>query len=388
MFNRLVKISNKHSFFLFGPRGTGKSTLLRQHFPEDRHIWFDLLDPQLDRLLSQRPHELEAMIAARRTRADQWVLIDEIQKVPGLLDVVHSLIEKSKIKFALTGSSARKLKRGGANLLAGRAFNYHCHPLTAAELGEAFRLEDVLRWGSLPAIFSLDPEDRIDFLRAYIESYFKEEIVAEQLVRNLKPFRYFLEVAGQSNGKVLNYSTISRDVGVDVTTVQNYFEILEDTLVGHLLPPYHHSIRKRQRQNAKFYYFDLGIQRALRGLLKNEVVEQSYEFGDAFEHFLILEIKRRADYAEPDWRMSYLLTKDNAEIDLVLERPGKKTALIEFKSTASLQSLRDEKLTGFRGLVREFPNSEAFVFSRDPIARKSEGIHFLPWQEGLDKLGL
>ncbi len=385
MFKRSVKLSNTHSFFLFGARATGKSTLLLDHLPAHKALWIDLLNPTLERRLSHHPEDLKGIVGGA---SQKWIVIDEVQKVPALLDVVHALsIDKSR-KFALTGSSARKLKRGGANLLAGRAFTYHCHPLVHTELAESFQLEEVLKFGSLPEVISLEPADKSDFLRAYVETYFKEEILAEQLVRKLKPFRNFLEVAAQMNGKILNLNSIARDVGVDHTTVQNYFEVLQDTLVGFLLEPFAGSIRKRQRQASKFYYFDIGVTRALKRTLQLPVRASTYEYGELFEQFVILEIKRLSDYHQPDWRLSYLRTKDGAEIDLLIERPGLPRAAIEIKSTSRTEGLRDSKTRSFAALVKNLHNSEGFLFSQDELEQKIDGIWCLPWKKGIKEIGL
>ncbi|MEQ1666511.1 MAG: AAA family ATPase, partial [Bdellovibrionales bacterium] len=230
MFKRIVKISKTHSFFLFGARGTGKTTFLNSAFPSESTMQINLLDPEIDERLAKNPTQLINIIQANPS--SKWILIDEIQKNPKLLDVIQTLTKDKMHKFIMTGSSARKLKRGAANLLAGRAFKYACHPLTHLEIDEKFNLDEVLRFGSLPEVFSLSLEDKKDYLRAYVETYFKEEIVAEQIVRSLRPFKNFLGVAAQMNGKILNINKIAKDVGVDNSTVQNYFEILEETLVG------------------------------------------------------------------------------------------------------------------------------------------------------------
>jgi len=386
MVKRLVKISKSHSFFLFGARGTGKSTLLQDEFSEKESLFIDLLDPLMADRLDQNPNELISMIKANSEK--KWIIIDEIQKNPSLLDVVHSLSKNKNLYFALTGSSARKLKRAQANLLAGRAFRYVCHPLTHLELGTAFNFEQTLHFGSLPEITELGIEDKKDFLRSYVETYFKEEIVAEQIVRNLKPFKNFLSVAAQMNGKILNIHKISNDVGVDDSTVQTYFEILEDTLVGTLLEPFHKSVRKRQRQGSKFYYFDIGVTRALKKTLDNTLVPQSYEFGDAFEHFLFLELRRLADYFKPDWSFSYLRTKDDAEVDLIIERPGLKTAAIEIKSTSNINQIEKKIFNGFKNLSHDIGNCEAYLLSNDPTEQKIDNVWCLPWQKGLRILGL
>lgn len=371
---------------MFGARATGKSTLLRELFSREETLWIDLLDPELENRLTENPSLLKSMIQASKNK--KWIVIDEIQKAPELLNVVHNLTQDKSLHFALTGSSARKLKRGVANLLAGRAFNYVCHPLVHIELQEKFLLNDVLQYGSLPEIFSLHGSEKADYLRAYVETYFKEEIVAEQIVRKLKPFKNFLQVAAQMNGKILNLNKIAKDVGVDHSTVQNYFEVLEDTLVGFLLEPFDESIRKRQRQASKFYFFDTGVARALQKNLDVPLKPSSFEYGHAFEHFLILEIKRLAAYRQPDWTMSYLRTKDDAEIDLIIERPGTKRVAIEIKSTQRLDDLNNAKTNSFISLVNDLKNCDGYIFSNDPIEQRKNGIWCLPWQKGLIEIGL
>lgn len=388
MFKREVKLSKSHSFFLFGPRSTGKSTLLQQTFPEEKSIWINLLNSQVESMLRQNPERLESLLSAQKEKLKQIVVIDEIQKIPNLLDVVHRLIFEKKIKFALTGSSARKLKRGNANLLAGRAFNFQCFPLTHTEIADQFDLNQVLSYGALPEIFQLETEDKKNFLRSYIDTYFKEEVVAEQLVRNLIPFKSFIEVASQSNGKILNLNNIANDIEVDHTTVSNYFTILEDTMLGFRLPPYHDSIRKRQRTKSKFYYFDLGVQRALRGQLEIPLLPRSFEYGDAFEHFIILEFYRLVHYKKPDWKLSYFKSADNAEIDLIVERPGAKKILIEIKSTDQVHKLDKQKLLGFKKLVQDFKNSIAYIVSNDPQEFEEDHIYYLHWKTLFKKIEL
>lgn len=389
MFLRTIKPSESSSFLLLGPRGTGKSTLLRERFAGRRTIWVDLLDPDMEHRLSLQPAALRELIAA--TPAVEWVVIDEIQKVPALLDVVHGCIEgplgKDRgVRFAMTGSSARRLKRGAVNLLAGRAFVYHLFPLTARELGPAFDLLQCLRFGALPATLAFAADaDRAEFLRAYARTYLKEEVWNEQLIRRLDPFRRFLEVAAQCNGEILNLSNIARDVGVDHKTVGSYFEILEDTLLGFMLEPWHASVRKRQRQAPKFWWFDAGVARALAGTLTVDIVPRSGGFGRAFEHFVITEFIRAADYARSDFRFFYLRTKDDAEIDLIVERPGRPPALVEIKSTDRVEARHIRDLQRF---LPDFPNATALCLSRDPLRRQIGDVLALPWQEGLAELGL
>lgn len=225
-------------------------------------------------------------------------------------------------------------------------------------------------------------------MRSYVDVYFKEEVVAEQLVRNLLPFRNFLEIASQCNGKILNLNNLAQDVEVDQTTANNYLTILEDTLLGFRLPPHRNSLRKRQRTKAKFFYFDLGVQRALSGRLDVPLVPGSLEYGDAFEHFLILEFYRLIRYKKPDWKMSYFKSSDDAEIDLVVERPGEKTILIEIKSTDQVHKLDKQKLMGFKGLVKDFKNKIAYLVSNDPNEFDEDLISYVHWRTIFKKLGL
>jgi uncharacterized protein len=385
MISRIQNPLRSNSFFLFGARGTGKSTFLRHAFADEKTLWLDLLDPEQENRYALRPGELTDQIRASLGRFD-WVVIDEVQKVPKLLDVVHSAIEAYGVRFALTGSSARKLKRGSVNLLAGRAFVYHLFPLTSRELGTGFDLSTALQYGTLPGLLPFTTDDeRKAFLKAYAMTYLKEEVWAEHLIRKLDPFRRFLEVAGQCNGEIVNYSNVARDIGTDHKTVCSYFEILEDTLLGFLLEPYHASVRKRQRQSPKFFLFDPGVVRALNGTLNVELAPSTYAFGRAFEHFVLLEIVRLSDYRCNDYRFYYLRTKDGAEIDLIIERPGGKLALVEIKSTDRVDERDVRELSRF---LPDFPDAEAFCLSRDKVRKRIGDVHAIPWQEGLTELGL
>jgi predicted AAA+ superfamily ATPase len=301
MFQRLFAPPQNNSFFLFGARGTGKSTFLKNQLALKNVLWIDLLHSKTEDLYRLHPEEL-----AKQVQADKkikWVIIDEVQKIPRLLDTIHELIESTKTKFILTGSSARKLKSGGANLLAGRAFVYNMHPLTHVELGNQFSLDTVLTWGSLPQIFSLNNDsDKTEFLDAYALTYLKEEIWTEHIIRKLDPFRRFLEVAAQTSGDIINYSNIADDVGADIKTVQSYYQILEDTWVGFLLPAYHKSVRKQQNSNPKFYFFDVGVKRILDHSLGQKVTPHTYGYGKLFEHFVILECLRLNSYLRKRFR--------------------------------------------------------------------------------------
>lgn len=384
MFHRLVR-QPPESFFLFGPRQTGKSTWVQKAL-EGRHtLWIDLLDPDMEMALRRRAKELDEMIKLA-PHGPEWVIIDEIQKLPHLLDSVHRLIESTPIKFALTGSSARKLVRGGANLLAGRAWVRSLHPLTHRELGDDFRLDSVLRWGSLPKVWTLPQSSRNEFLKAYALTYFKEEIAAEQIVRKLDPFRNFLEVAAQANGTPINFSSIARDVGADTKTVQGYYQILEDTLLGFFVQPWHRSLRKQQGQAPKFYFFDLGVKRAMERMLDVPVAQRTYGYGTAFEHFLIAEIRRLADYAGLDWRFHHLRTNHGAEIDLVIDRPGKPPLFLEIKSADRVDERDTRSLEAFLADAPE--GTEGMLLSRSEIPLRIGKVLCLPWRRGLEEMGL
>ncbi|MBT9583255.1 ATP-binding protein [bacterium] len=382
MVQRALQISQEDSLMLFGARGTGKSTLLKQLFPPGPNLWIDLLKPSVEARFSRDPEELERIVQAQPKL--ERVVIDEIQKCPRLLDVVHGLIESTDVKFVMTGSSARKLRKGAANLLAGRAFEYHLHALTQIELMAEFRLEDALHWGTLPRILSLNSDSRKrSFLQTYSLTYVKEEVWAEHLIRQLEPFRRFLEVAAQADGKIVNFSKIALDVGVDGKTVQSYFEILVETHLGFWLEAYHSSIRKQIRLAPKFLFFDIGVSRALSRTLTLPVQEGTSAFGERFEQWVLLECFRLNDYLCCDYRFSYLHTKNGVEIDLIVERPGKRLLLIEIKSTVCV---RADHLRHLEAIGHDLPDAEAWCMSRDPVPKKTGNVQVYPWQEGLQKL--
>jgi predicted AAA+ superfamily ATPase len=386
MVDRLINPLRINSFFLFGARGTGKSTFLRNYFShDDTVLWIDLLNPEEEDRYARNPQELAGYLDVAPEKI-RWVVLDEIQKVPKLLDVVHSRIESSGTKFAMTGSSARRLKHEGTNLLAGRAFVYNLFPLTHRELGADFNLDSALTYGTLPGLLKFDAgEEKMAFLRAYALTYLKEEIWGEHIVRKLDPFRKFIEIAAQCNGEIINFANVARDVAVDIKTVQSYFEILEDTLLGFMLEPYHQSVRKRQRQAPKFYLFDTGVRRALDRTLTIELKPGTYAYGKAFEHMVITEAIRLNEYQQKDFRFFYLRTKDDAEIDLIVERPGISTALVEIKSAQRIDERDARSLDKF---AADMPKSEAFILSTDPMAKRIGNIKAFPWQQGLKEIGL
>ena len=380
--DRLLKLPKKQNLFLFGARGTGKSTLLQQLFSQNSCLWLNLLDPDQEERFALNPKELENIVLAL-PRKTKHIIIDEIQKIPKLLDLVHYLCEETDKIFILTGSSARKLKFGGANLLAGRAFVYNLFPFSFLELQNRFNLNSALQWGMLPRVnFLKTNEEKRRYLQSYATTYLKEEIWGEQFIRRLDPFRKFLEVASQSNGKVVNYSNIAKDTGVDDKTVKEYFNLLEDTLIGFFLEPFKHSFRKRLSAKPKFYFFDCGVVRALGRLLTVSMNASTSAYGEAFEHFIIVECIKLASYLKPDYRFSYLRTKDDVEVDLIVERPGKSILFIEIKSTTNVL---EHHLFQLRLITKDFKNCESVCFSQDIRKKRIGNIMIMPWQEGILK---
>ncbi len=385
MIHRLVNPSKNSSFFLFGARGTGKSTFLESQFLpklEGNFLYYDLLDDDTEERLARNPSLIETDLMTNGKKP-KWIIIDEVQKIPRLLDVVHSMIEKTKTKFVLSGSSARKLKTQGANLLGGRAFEYRLFPLTFTELGSQFELDSSLNLGMLPSIFKFsEKSDKIKYLKSYISNYLKLEIQMEQVVRKLDPFRLFLEVAAQMNGKPLNFTKIGNEVGVDTKTIMNYYHILEDTYLGFILPAYHTSLRKSILQIPKFYFFDTGVKRALERSLHSDAVPQTSYYEELFEHFIINEFNKLNTYLEKDYSLSYFMTKEGAEVDLVLSRGKKEVIFIEIKSAPSV----DEKEVRKLAKLVSGTKISAFYLSQDPVSQKIEGIQCLPWAVGIKEI--
>jgi predicted AAA+ superfamily ATPase len=385
MYTRLLNISKKRSFFLFGARATGKTTLLTHLFTKDEALTIDLLNPRTLEELQAYPERLEGYALAA-IRAGKVIIIDEVQRVPPLLDIAHLLIQRERAVFGLTGSSARKLKRGSANMLAGRASVYRLYPLLFSEIGDSFSLQDALNWGTLPELLSItDDSDRSRFLQAYADTYIQEEIVAEQIVRRLPPFRRFLGIAAQMNGHVINASAISRDIQSDPSSVQNYFEILEDTLLGFRLEPFHASIRKRQRKSPKFYWFDTGVARSLQKSLDNHLLPRTSAYGNAFEAFLITQIRAALEYQAKQYQMSYLLTKDGAEIDLIIERAGAPTLCIEIKSGTIVHQ---EDMQNLIKLSADIIDSRAICLYTGEHRLRLGPVDVVPWREGLQEIGI
>ena len=324
MYARLLPTPT-HSVFLFGPRGTGKTTWIRDRFPAA--ATYDLLDTGEALRLSKAPDALHRELAT--LPAGSWAVIDEVQKVPGLLNEVHRLIEGRGLRFVLSGSSARQLRRRGVNLLAGRAVTTTMFPLVSAELDFALDVERALSHGTLPMAVAGDhPED---YLRTYAETYLVQEVQAEALTRNLGAFARFLEIAARQNAQATNATSIARDAGIDRRTVQNHFAILTDTLIGYWLPAWKLKSATRQVRQSKFYFFDAGVVRALTGRLPYPPAPE--ERGPLVETFILNEIRAFLSYSGRHYRPHYWQSYDGAEVDVLCETAAGFVA-IEIKAAA------------------------------------------------------
>ncbi len=312
---RSLELPNK-SFLLLGPRGTGKSTLLKMKVRPALEI--NLLKSSQYLPLQQNPSVLQEWTS--HLKKGDWVVIDEVQKIPALLDEVHAIYEDKKLNFALTGSSARKLKRGNANLLAGRALQVYLFPLTWLELKDQFSLEAVLEWGSLPAVVT-DPKNRKETLATYVETYLKQELVEEGIIRKLDPFVRFLGVAGKYNAQVLNVENIARESHLKRTTVDSYFEILEETLIASRLPALSLGLQTKEVRHPKFYYFDAGVARASAGLLFDAT--DSISKGYALETFILSELRAYNSYFKKERNIFYYKVVNGIEVDFVIETAKK-----------------------------------------------------------------
>ncbi len=369
----LPKLLKNKSFFLFGPRSTGKTYLIRKQLNE-KGILIDLLKTELYLRLSENPTEIESIIAANNNLKDKVVIIDEIQKIPELLNEVHRLIEQENFCFLLTGSSARKLKRGHANLLAGRAWTAELFPLCFAEISN-FNLDRYLRFGGLPHVYpSEHPEEELD---AYVQTYLKEEILAEGLIRKMPPFSRFLRGAALSNGTQLNFTQLGSDCQVAPSTVREYYAILEDTLVGFLLEPWTYSKKRKATQTAKFYFFDLGVTHTICGT--KELDRNSNLYGISFEHFIGLELKSYLSYNRTKDLLTFWRSKHGSEVDYLI---GEHTA-IEVKSSKRVSS-RDSK--GLIALQEEKVFKQFYLVSQDRTEMKKNNISYLHWKTFLSKL--
>lgn len=374
IFNRMIhlpRLLHKKSHFLFGPRATGKTFLIQKQLGENIPL-FDLLESRLYLRLMRDPGELESMIAAYAP--SPYVVIDEVQRIPALLNEVHRLIEKKGLHFLLTGSSARKLRYNQANLLAGRARETWLFPLIYAEIPH-FSLERYLQYGGLPMVYQSDePEED---LYAYVSTYLKEEIQAEALVRRLPAFTRFLKASALTSGGILNFANLSNDAAVPASTIREYYAILEDTFIGFLVPAWTKTTKRKAISTAKFYYFDLGVKNTLADI--EHIPPQSDLYGKAFEHFIALELRAYLHYKRKRIPLRYWQARSGQEVDFML---GDHMA-IEVKTT---QHVQDKHLKGLRALAEEKICKRHILISQDTLQRRVDGIEIIHWEAFLQQL--
>ncbi|MFN0117923.1 MAG: ATP-binding protein [Elusimicrobiota bacterium] len=363
----LAKLLKKKSYFLLGPRQTGKSFLIKQSFGST--LTYNLLDTTTYLNLAQNPKRLEQEITAKT----KHIIIDEIQRLPQLLNEVHLLIEEHGIHFLLTGSSARKLRKGGVNLLGGRARTKYLHPFTYKELKHHFNLQRALHNGLIPSIYFSDDPDAD--LVAYNGTYLKEEIIAEGVTRNIPAFSRFLQVASYCNGSVMNFTNIASDAQVPRTTVYEYFDILKDTLIMKELPAWDKSIKRKPLVSSKYYFFDVGVVRSLQKRIYNAGTP---EFGEAFETYLFHELSSYVDYQSQE-TLSFWRSSSGFEVDFIL---GDHTA-IEVKAK---KNVSEADLKGLRAISEEKKFKKYFCVSLESRPRKVGNIDILPYQSFLDEL--
>jgi len=367
---QLAPLLAMKSFFLFGPRATGKTTLIRQQLAEKATI-IDLLDSRYFLRLSGAPHELESLIAA--APAD-IIVVDEIQRIPELLNEIHRLIETQNITFLLTGSSARKLRRGKANLLAGRVWDARMFPFIHRELPD-IDLDRYLRYGGLPSVYLSEyPEEELD---AYVNTYLKEEILAEGLIRRLPPFSRFLKTIALANGEMINFTKLANDCQVPPSTVTEYVGLLEDTLIGFLLPAWTESKKRKAIKTGKFYFFDPGITHMLAG---TETLDRNSNlYGKSFEQFICMELRAYLSYRRKKLPLTYWRSKNGHEVDFLL---GNKTA-IEVKASKKI-SKNDFK--GLKYIKEEGVFQNLILVSQDPVSTRTDNILTISWQKFLSDL--
>jgi uncharacterized protein len=365
-------VTGSAAAFLWGPRQSGKTTLLHQRFPTGR--FYDLLDTTLSDELSVTPRLLREQILAEKPPV---VVVDEVQKVPALLEEVHWLLENTATRFVLCGSSARALRRRARNLLGGRAVEHHLLPLTSREIPD-LDLDRYFHHGGLPVHYLID--DPVPRLKAYVNAYIREEIIDESATRNVPAFARFLQVVALTHAQQINYANIARETGVSPSTVRSYFQILDDTLLGYTLEPWRRTSRRRLVETAKYYLFDVGVARALHPEAK-AVAEGSDLYGRAFEHFLLNEVRAYLAYNRDDRPLAFWRTHSGFEVDLLV---GDLDLALEFKSG---RQVRDADFRGLRALLEEHRVRRSIIVARTDERRTTEdGIEILPWRHFCSQL--
>lgn len=373
MFSRLIQPPAKKSFFLFGPRGTGKTTWVKSTFPDS--IYIDLLEAELFNDLTANPQRLDNLIPPD---FKDWIVIDEVQRIPDLLHEIHRLIESKKYRFVLTGSSARKLRKKGTNLLAGRALTFSMHPLSVAELGDDFRLDRSLRYGQLPAVYQeADPKK---YLEAYVKTYLEEEIRQEGLTRYLSAFARFLEAASFSQGSVLNVSAVARECHVERKTVESYFSVIEKLMIAYRIPVFSRRAKRRLVAHPKFYFFDAGVYRTIRPMGPLDSPDEVE--GIALETLFLQEIIALNSALDLGYQLFYWRTSNGREVDFVLYG-SRGLHAFEIKRTARANA---SMLGGLKAFLTDYPMASAnFVYMGS--RRMHEGnIEIIPAQQILKDL--
>ncbi|MBW1815599.1 MAG: ATP-binding protein [Deltaproteobacteria bacterium] len=363
-----IELPSKKSAFLWGPRKTGKTYWINRHFPGA--ILIDMLKTDVFADFASRP----ALLRERYQNYQGLIIIDEIQMVPSLLNEIHWMIENTDVSFFMTGSSARKLRRSHANLLAGRAWRYTMTPLAWCETA-GFELTEVFVSGLLPPHYlSSDP---MQDLRSYVADYLKEEIAAEAVTMNIPAFSEFLRVAALSSGELLNYTNVGRETGISTKVVRNYFQILEDTLLGFRVQPWRKAKNRRLIETEKFYLFDVGVSNYLA---RRRPEAGTPEFGHSFEHFILMELKAYQAYRNPELDIRYWRTSTGFEVDFILGDMG---MALEVKGT---QRVHDGHARGLKALLEEQRVGKAIIIALEKKPKRVQGISVLPWQVFLDSL--
>lgn len=381
-FMHILRLSNleeslkKKSCFLFGVRQSGKSSYIKYQLKEHVAKSYNLLEQDLYLKLSIDPTLIRQELEAENI-TNALIVVDEIQKCPQLLDEIHLLIEKRKIRFLLTGSSIRKLKAAGTNMLAGRARTRYFHPFVYMELKDTvgFDLEKAMQFGLIPSHYLSDSSE--EDVYSYVARYLTEEISQEGLTRNIPAFARFLEVAATCNAQLINYTSIASDAKVSRQTVQNYFEILKDTLIGYELDPFVKTVKRKAIETKKFYFFDMGVVNCLRRL--GPIAKGSKDYGDFFEHFIFMELKAYIDYAHPLKRLFYWRSTSDFEVDFLIENK----LAIEVKNS---DNITDKHLKGLLALKEENLIEQYILISQEKTKRKTKDILIYPWKQFLEDL--
>ena len=362
MNERILQIINDESVFLFGARQTGKTTLLKKQFPNA--IYFDLLQTDVLNRFRQRPALLRELL--EQANEGTLVIIDEIQQIPELLNEIHWLITNKQIRFILCGSSARKLKRQGVNTLGGRAVPQYLFPFVSCEIPD-FNIDRAVNNGMIPRHYM--KENPTSLLKAYVGVYLREEIQAESLVRNLTGFSRFLEIAAMTDGEMVNYLNIASDCGVSANTVKEYFQILEDTLVGYMIPAFTKKAKRKVVQSPRFYLFDVGVTNYLLG--RTNLRRGTTDYGHAFEHIVIQELVAYLNYTDNPNKLSYWRTYTQVEVDVIL---GDAKVAIEIKSA---EEVLPKHLKGLKSFADEHPDCRQIIVSLDRFNRVVDGIEHI-----------